>query len=469
MLSRTRAAWDSLFAPSGHSPAVGLRAIAMLWVIWFHGTRTSLMMLGKTFGGDPFKVSPYAPPSIGDVLAMVYWPLGPATAGDTGVDLFLVLSGFLLGGMLSSELERSDGRIDAVRFYCRRWFRILPAYASAMVVDVMIFEEERKSYSCPSLWWSNLLFMNNIWPLQGFVFAPHCMVHTWSIAVEFQMYLLTPPLLLLSHAIAAGRFRFLQLPWAPSYFLVLALGFLACVYRRTMNIDYEHGSAQPYNGTSARIAPYLAGVAAAIAVKQHSKAPYSFPGPWARACLRLISWLVLIPAAYFGAEPMYFQQDTLAGWAYPHAFPTLHYCHIVLGRPLVGLATAFLLADCLTGHAHCLSAFLSAPCWRPLAALSYSMYLLQYVGAAVFDPLFKAYILPRIDLADGLRLVYVGAGIAHLKAVIVIIATMPLALCNYLLIEHPLHMYGRDAASQLSEWCGRRKSSCCGGRDEPLM
>ena len=72
----------------------------MLWVIWFHGTRTSLMMLGKTFGGEPFKVSPYAPPSIGDVLAMVYWPLGPATAGDTGVDLFLVLSGFLLGGML---------------------------------------------------------------------------------------------------------------------------------------------------------------------------------------------------------------------------------------------------------------------------------------------------------------------------------------------------------------------------------
>ena len=48
--------------------------------------------------------------------------------------------------------------------------------------------------------------------------------------------------------------------------------------------------------------------------------------------------------------------------------------------PASGLASAYLLASAITGHAPRLCRLLSTPCLRPLAVLSYSIYLLQYVG-----------------------------------------------------------------------------------------
>ena len=67
----------------------------------------------------------------------------------------------LLGGMLARELDRTPGRIDAVTFYVRRWFRILPAYASSMLIQMLVIANDRERHGCPSLWWSNLFFINS--------------------------------------------------------------------------------------------------------------------------------------------------------------------------------------------------------------------------------------------------------------------------------------------------------------------
>jgi peptidoglycan/LPS O-acetylase OafA/YrhL len=444
-------AWQSLFAEQGHAPAVGLRAIAMLWVLWFHAITTGLVDLGQATIDQQGT-------TLGDRLAAAWWPLGFSMSGDTGVDFFLVISGFLLCEMQLRELS-SSSRIHAARFYLRRWFRIVPAYASAMAVSMLANPNEREAYACPSLWWSNLSFMNNIWPVQNFIFGPACMVHTWSIAVEFQAYLITPPLILFGHLLSSR----LGLPGTSCYLYILGTAWLLCVVLRHLSYDDVSRTSQPYNSTALRIAPYFAGGAAAVCVSQFRAKPLEVPGPRLRAVAGLASWLLLLVLGSFNAEPSYFTRLTLPGKAYvqdEHWWPLR--VHAALGRPVVGLAVAYLLWAALTGHAPRLAAFLGWDGWRPIAALSYSVYLLQYIGGLLaWTPFFTHVVAPRMALErelpaeewTGARMA-LAAAIVHGKLLFVLLGTLPLALANYVLVERPLMLHGRRVASMIPERCG---------------
>lgn len=164
-----RRALASLTAPSTYEPVVGLRALAMLWVIWFHSVTTAID--GALSRDGSIKRLDLVDGVVGERLAQQWWWVSLAMTGDGGVDLFLVLSGFLLGGMLMSEL-RAHGRVDVVRFYVRRFFRIEPAFASSILIQMACIPAARSPGQCPALWWSNLLFIHNIWPVQGFLFGP---------------------------------------------------------------------------------------------------------------------------------------------------------------------------------------------------------------------------------------------------------------------------------------------------------
>ena len=102
----------SLFLADSLQPVTGVRALALLWVLLFHGVST----LSKTLAGGGFAVAPWQ---------LAWWQVAFAMNGDIGVDIFLVISGYLLSGMLSRELELSS-RVHFRAFYARRWFRITP-------------------------------------------------------------------------------------------------------------------------------------------------------------------------------------------------------------------------------------------------------------------------------------------------------------------------------------------------------
>src|SRR5260370_30236825 len=156
----------------------GLRGLAILLVILCH------------YVGNPN----HAP--------LGFWPhrfLSAFAVGWSGVDLFFVLSGFLIGRVLP-DARNSPHYFRA--FYMRRIFRILPIYYlwtllfSATATVVLVFFPCRLGVTSGDLLRVpvQLLFLQNFWP--GMLrFTWMWFAVTWSLAVEEQFYLLAPPLI----------------------------------------------------------------------------------------------------------------------------------------------------------------------------------------------------------------------------------------------------------------------------------
>src|SRR5437773_5451263 len=109
--------------------------------------------------------------------------------GWVGVDLFFVLSGYLIGGQLLALLAR-DQRIKLGRFFTRRALRIMPAYFVVLAIYFLLPSwREYPEMSQPL--WKFLLSVQNIALHGGTAFS-----HAWSLAVEDQFYLALPFLLL---------------------------------------------------------------------------------------------------------------------------------------------------------------------------------------------------------------------------------------------------------------------------------
>lgn len=106
-----------------------------------------------------------------------------------GVDLFFVLSGFLIGRILLEVMgaDAPPGHRDLWRFWIRRWFRTLPAYylvlgLNVLVVGTGIISEDFSQFS-----YRFFLFLQNFsTPFYGFFWE------SWSLSIEEWFYLLTP-------------------------------------------------------------------------------------------------------------------------------------------------------------------------------------------------------------------------------------------------------------------------------------
>ena len=110
--------------------------------------------------------------------------------GGMGVDIFFVLSGFLITTLLIMEKVES-GHIGLKQFYTRRALRIVPVAYLFLVVMLLInyffdFGIHAKSFIC------GLLYLKNL-PISGI--NDHWTTHLWSVSVEVQFYLFFPLLL----------------------------------------------------------------------------------------------------------------------------------------------------------------------------------------------------------------------------------------------------------------------------------
>ncbi len=214
--------------------------------------------------------------------------------GFHGVDLFFVLSGFLITALLIQE--RRHGAIHLGRFYLRRALRLLPAVAALLLVCwfltmTLSLGPERAALERDLT--GVLLYFYNwceiFWPPRSLLV---CLV--WSLSLEEQFYLLWPVLLAWLLARKAGKH------WALA---VAVLGFFAPPVLRWTSWGQSHS----YYGTDSRLDALAAGCIVGLLVGW-GWAPRT---PWARGILRGTAWAaaaVMIghfALSYVGRYPIY--------------------------------------------------------------------------------------------------------------------------------------------------------------------
>jgi peptidoglycan/LPS O-acetylase OafA/YrhL/lysophospholipase L1-like esterase len=221
--------------------------------------------------------------------ANVSWMPG----GFLGVDVFFVISGYLITSLLLSEY-RNHGHIDVIQFWLRRARRLLPAVgvmiAVTLIAAALLIPEDVDGLRGDAV--ASLLYVNN-WHLiltdQSYFeqFArPSLFRHLWTLSVEEQFYLLWPVFFAVGMTLF-GRRR-----------LIAGVAAGALLSTLLMALLYHPGSdpIRAFYGTDTRAAPLLVGVILAFVWNPNTLGTRA--GRWAPLILDLVGvvalWLVIL-------------------------------------------------------------------------------------------------------------------------------------------------------------------------------
>jgi peptidoglycan/LPS O-acetylase OafA/YrhL len=260
-------------------------------------------------------------------------------AGFFGVDLFFVLSGYLITDLLMAEIARS-GRVDLIRFLSRRSLRLLPALVAMLLVFVALAPHFPEVVENPAL--QALLAFAYV---SDYSFAliglPDQIGHTWSLAVEAKFYLIWPFLLALI------------LRWtgqAEAWKVIAVLVLLATAWRIS-NVRFVAGWDITYYRFDTRLSGLLVGATLAALIRSGAIRP---------VVDRLV-WLVPVPIAAAMLVPMEWGDKVLLSLG----------CSLVeLAAAVVILAVLFRPGGLVRGLGH--------PLLAGLGKLSYGVYLWHY-------------------------------------------------------------------------------------------
>lgn len=326
-----------------------------------------------------------------------------ARAGFLGVDVFFVISGYLITALLLSEHTR-NGRVSLRRFWGRRALRLLPGLlvmlAAVCVAVPLLAPDQNESLNGDlgaaltyvSNWW--LIFQDK--PYFEAIGRPPLLQHLWSLAVEEQFYLLWPL------ALAFGLRKPLRSPRKLVKWILLAIAGSALAM--ALMYDPEGDASRVYYGTDTRVGTILLGAALAfIWSPGHRTATPRRVGSFMRdaaalASLAVLGWLVV---NWHEFEPMLYRG----------------------GFTLVALLSVIVVS--VASHPGLLTrGLLGNPAMTWLGRRSYSIYLWHW----------PVFMLTRPDLDVSLS----GLPLLALRLSL----TLALAVASYALVEKPV----RDGA-----------------------
>ena len=230
-------------------------------------------------------------------------PHGIQRFGWVGVDLFFVLSGYLIAGQLLSAL--AHGKPPNVRrFYWRRALRILPAFL--VIVAICFSLPALREYPNMPPVWKFLTFTQNLGLRGGTTFS-----HAWSLCIESQFYLLLPLLLL---ALARWRRGHWIVPCAVVLCGIVIRGLIAHANLNSPEPSFAVWQEFIYYPTYARLDPITMGVC--LAAIEH------FRPKWWTDLTKMGKW-IWIPGFAAIVLSLVLAEDTLSITSCAFGFPLI--------------------------------------------------------------------------------------------------------------------------------------------------
>ncbi len=288
--------------------------------------------------------------------------------GWIGVDLFFVLSGYLIGGQLLAPLAREQS-IKLGRFFARRVLRIMPAYFVILAVYFLL-PSWREYPDMAQPLWKFLLSVQNIALHGGTAFS-----HAWSLAVEDQFYLCLPFILLLVNRWPRAALII------PCVIVFGGLALRAVLAWKNPSIDggvsFRVFQAWIYYPSWTRLDPLVLGVVLAVIEK--------FRPHWWKRLTNFAIWLWLPALALISCGLYLGEGDNL----------TVAAC--VWQFPLIALGMAGLLIC-----AHLIFRRIKIPGAAFVASIAYSAYLIQKLAIHAVEQFCSSH---NIQLTSAIALV----------------------------------------------------------------
>lgn len=362
----------------------GIRVLSISWVILCHTYFWAATTTGVA--NSLYVIHEVAP----------RFSFQPIINGFFSVDSFFFLSGVLTAYLTLRQLSRCHSAANyatvAVMYYVHRILRLTPTYAFVLffwwaVVPIMadgpiwpLFMGANSSQivNCEKYWWTNLLYINNIYPWQ---LKDECLGWTWYLGNDMQFFVIAPIMLIpLFFLLPVGLL-------CVGAFLVASFaitGALAGHYQYPANqfiLNAPHIQGPPWDYTSvlytkpwSRIQPYLVGVLLGYALYRKARLPYGRCMNW---ILYLAMWAF---AAFLGLSTVYGVYDNFHG----HLFsPAANVIYVTFSRFAFGLALALLVFACHNGYGWLVNSFLSLKLWVPLSRLCYNAYLVHPIVLSI--------------------------------------------------------------------------------------
>jgi peptidoglycan/LPS O-acetylase OafA/YrhL len=283
-------------------------------------------------------------------VVLMHLNLAVGRGGLYGVDVFFVLSGFLITGVLLGERSKR-GRVSLWRFYARRVLRLYPA----LVAMVLLLSLDGPFFSTDGTWGSwlrasayTLTYTSNLAVLSQQQFDLGALGPTWSLAVEEQFYLVWPLVLIVLLSLRPRR------AWVVGGLVVVGLGLMSAFWWSYAD-GGRRGVVLAYFRPDVRFGELLLGCALAFVLA----------GGGLRSRRADLALTIATPLAIAGiAVARVILWDNFEGTGNPYA-----------AIPLVAVCATILVARLATSDTTWLSRALR---WGPLpwiGAISYGIYL----------------------------------------------------------------------------------------------
>ncbi|XP_076053963.1 nose resistant to fluoxetine protein 6-like [Oratosquilla oratoria] len=347
----------------------GIRLLSMTWVLWGHqyamnfSVYSNIMSFGSKTTGLFFQIIENA---------------------TVSVDSFFFLSGLLVSYGVMRELQRT-GRLNVIKLYVHRLVRLTPPIAIAvgyMATIARFFPKgprawmmEFRNEICHDNWWKDILYVNNYITFHEDNKMLDCLPQSWYLAVDTQLFLVAPLLLLPLHFYPRIGQGFL-------YVFSLASVLTPAIITVVGNYPPESFIVAPpeeanrymryiYVKPWCRAGSWVVGIWTGYILFKYSQKKFSLK-PWQV----VTGWTVALFLATSSLFGMY---------SYSQVYDAMEYGVMTqffyggFHRAVWALALAWVVVACHTGNGGVVNSFLSYPGWQPLSRLTYSIYLMSIV------------------------------------------------------------------------------------------